>query len=56
MNGAAFDIIPEKGIEALELVDCVKVTQDQLAESLPKLLPTGLKFLLLQHAGRCFGP
>lgn len=56
MNGAAFDVVAEKGIEALELVDCVEVTQDQLAESLRELLPTGLKFLSLQHAGRCFGP
>jgi hypothetical protein len=56
MNGAAFDVIAEKGIEALELVDCVEVTQDQLAESLANLLPAGLRFLSLAHAGRCFGP
>ena len=56
MNGAAFDVIAEKGIEALELVDCAEVTQDQLAESLTQLLPAGLRFLALQHAGRCFGP
>jgi hypothetical protein len=55
MNGAAFDVIAEKGIEALELVDCAEVTQDQLAESLEKLLPAGLRFLSLQHAGPCFG-
>lgn len=55
MNGAAFDVLAEKGIEALELVDCAEVTQDQLAESLTDLLPAGLKYLALQHAGRCFG-
>lgn len=56
MNGAAFDVIAEKGIEALELVDCAEVSQDQLAKSLTELLPAGLRFLSLQHAGRCFGP
>lgn len=56
MNGAAFDVVAEKGIEALELVDCAEVTQDQLAEALTELLPSGLRFLALQHSGRCFGP
>jgi hypothetical protein len=56
MNGAAFDVIAEKGVEALELVDCAEVTQDQLAGSLTELLPAGLRFLALQHSGRCFGP
>lgn len=56
LNGAAFDVLTEVGIEALELIDCAEVTQEQLGEALKKLLPAGLRFLLLHHAGRCFGP
>lgn len=56
LNGAAFDVLAETGIESLELVDCAEVTQDQLAASLKELLPAGLRYLALQHAGRCFGP
>lgn len=32
------------------------MTQDQLADALLSLVPAGLRFLLLNHAGRCFGP
>lgn len=56
LNGAAFDAIAETGIEALEVVDCVEVTQNQLAEHLQTLIPAGLRFLMLHNAGRCFGP
>uniref|UniRef100_A0A7S4R8S3 Uncharacterized protein n=1 Tax=Ditylum brightwellii TaxID=49249 RepID=A0A7S4R8S3_9STRA len=56
MNGAAFDVLAEDGIEALELVDCAEVTQSQLSSTLQNLLPSGLKSLSLLHAGRCFGP
>eukprot|EP00568_Trieres_chinensis_P001315 CAMPEP_0183314014 /NCGR_PEP_ID=MMETSP0160_2-20130417/47208_1 /TAXON_ID=2839 ORGANISM="Odontella Sinensis, Strain Grunow 1884" /NCGR_SAMPLE_ID=MMETSP0160_2 /ASSEMBLY_ACC=CAM_ASM_000250 /LENGTH=600 /DNA_ID=CAMNT_0025479233 /DNA_START=42 /DNA_END=1841 /DNA_ORIENTATION=- len=56
MNGAAFEAIAETGIEALELVDCAEVTQDQLSRSLAALIPAGLRALILNHAGRCFGP
>lgn len=56
MNGAAFDAIAEVGIEALELIDCSEVTQDQLSEALEQLIPAGLRALILNHAGRCFGP
>ncbi len=55
MDGAAFDVLAEVGIEELALVDCAEVTQDQLAQHLKELLPAGLRFLALQHAGRCFG-
>lgn len=55
MNGAAFDAIAEAGIEALELVDCAEVTQDQLSEALELLIPSGLRALVLNHCGRCFG-
>jgi hypothetical protein len=56
LDGPAFDVIAELGIEALELIDCAEVTQEQMAEALPKLLPAGLRFILLHHSGRCFGP
>ncbi|KAL3761903.1 hypothetical protein ACHAW5_006132 [Stephanodiscus triporus] len=55
MNGAAFDVLAEMGVETLELVDCAQVTQDQFCEALRALLPSGLKALILNHCGRCFG-
>jgi hypothetical protein len=56
MNGAAFDVLAgEEGIEVLDVVDCSEVTQDQLIEALDKLVPAGLRGLMLNHAGRCFG-
>ena len=56
LNEAAFAVIAENGIEALELIDCAEITESQLANALKSLLPTGLRFLLLHHSGRCFGP
>ena len=56
LTGEAFDVIAEVGMEALELIDCAEITQEQLADALKKLLPAGLRFLLLHHSGRCFGP
>jgi len=56
MNGAAFDVLTEPGIESLEVIDCAEVTQNQLVEALQKLLPMGLRAIILTHAGRCFGP
>jgi len=55
MNGAAFDVLAEAGVEALEVIDCTTVTQEQLTEALDALVPSGLKALILNHAGRCFG-
>mmetsp|Transcript_9414 Transcript_9414/g.20044 ORF Transcript_9414/g.20044 Transcript_9414/m.20044 type:complete len:665 (-) Transcript_9414:127-2121(-) len=55
MNGAAFDVLAEMGVETLELVDCAQVTQDQFCDSLRVLLPSGLRAILLKHCGRCFG-
>jgi hypothetical protein len=55
MNGAAFDVLAEMGVETLELVDCAQVTQDQFCEALGFLLPSGLRALMLNHCGRCFG-
>ena len=55
MNGAAFDTLAEVGIETLEITDCTEVTHDQMAETLEKLMPEGLRALLLTYCGRCFG-
>lgn len=55
MNGAAFDTLAEKGIETLEITDCVSVTQEAMVEALEKLVPAGLRALILNHAGRAFG-
>ncbi|KAL7431208.1 hypothetical protein ACHAXM_002561 [Skeletonema potamos] len=55
MNGAAFDVLAEEGVETLELVDCAQVTQDQFCDAIKVLLPMGLRAILLKHCGRCFG-
>ena len=55
MNGAAFDVLAEEGVETLELVDCAQVTQDQFCDAIKVLIPIGLRAILLQHCGRCFG-
>ncbi|KAL7444028.1 hypothetical protein ACHAXH_008002 [Discostella pseudostelligera] len=55
MNGAAFDVLAELGVETLELVDCAQVTEDQFCEALQALLPNGLRAIFLNHCGRCFG-
>lgn len=55
MNGAAFDVLAENGVETLELVDCAQVTQDQFCDALRTLLPSGLRSIFLKHCGRCFG-
>eukprot|EP00985_Skeletonema_marinoi_P028659 scaffold25628_cov80-Skeletonema_marinoi.AAC.1 len=34
MNGAAFDVLAEEGVETLELVDCAQVTQDQFCDAI----------------------
>jgi hypothetical protein len=54
-NGAAFDTLAEEGIETLEITDCTQVTQDQMVEALEKLIPSGLRALILTYCGRCFG-
>lgn len=55
MNGAAFDVLAEMGVETLELIDCAQVTEDQFCEALEKLMPSGLRAILLKHCGRAFG-
>jgi hypothetical protein len=56
MNGDSFKVIAEDGIEALEILDCCEISQVQLVETLKRLLPAGLRYLLLDQAGRCLGP
>jgi hypothetical protein len=56
LDPLAFKAIAEVGVEALELVDCSSITQEDLCESLEDLLPAGLRFLVLDQCGRCFGP
>jgi len=55
LNGAAFDVLAEKGVETLELIDCAQVTQEGMCDALKVLLPSGLKAILLKHCGRAFG-
>ena len=55
MTGAAFDTLAEVGVETLELVDCAQVTQEGMCDALKALLPSGLRAIILQHCGRCFG-
>jgi len=55
LNCAAFDTLVEAGMEALEVIDCAEVTQEQLTDALNMLMPAGLRYLLLHHSGRCFG-
>jgi hypothetical protein len=38
----------------MEIIDCVEVSQDQLAEALDRLLPKGLRAIVLNNCGRCF--
>ena len=56
MNVESFRALAEVGIEALEIVDCSEIAQDQMVTTLRQLLPTGLRYLLLDQAGRCLGP
>ena len=55
MNGAAFDVLAEEGVETLELVDCAQVSQEQFCDAIKVLIPLGLRAILLKHCGRCFG-
>lgn len=55
MNGAAFDVLAEKGVDTIELIDCAQVSEDQFCDALKICLPAGLKAIFLKHCGRCFG-
>lgn len=56
LNREALVALTVPGMETLELCDCAGLNQTDLAQTLQKLLPRGLRCLLLHHAGRCFGP
>lgn len=56
MNAQSFQAIAEVGIEALEIVDCSQIQEEQMALSLQEIIPAGLQYLVLDQAGRCFGP
>lgn len=56
LDAQSFETLAEPGIEALEVVDCSRLSQDLLSTSLKKLLPGGLRYLVLDQAGCCFGP
>jgi hypothetical protein len=56
LDAQAFRSIAEVGIETLELVDCSSITQEDLSDRIALLLPAGLRFLVLDQCGRCFGP
>lgn len=55
MNNDAFDVIADVGIESLEMVDCSGISHEQLSDKLKKLLPAGLRYLVVDQSGRCFG-
>ena len=55
LNNESFDAIAEVGIETLELVDCSLISQDHLKRALHDLLLGGLRYLMLDQCGRCFG-
>lgn len=55
LNGQSFRTVAETGIEALEVVDCSQITPDDLSQTLRELVPSGLRYLVLDQCGRCFG-
>jgi hypothetical protein len=56
LDATTLPAIIEPGMDALQLVDCCQIPQMTLSTCLQMLLPTGLKLLSLDQAGRCFGP
>jgi hypothetical protein len=54
LDGKALEALVEPAtMETLEIVDCAGIPQDTMASILASI--TGLRYLLLTHAGRCFG-
>jgi hypothetical protein len=56
LDPAAFDAIAENGTDVLELTDASSITQEQLTKALQRMMPSGLQYIMLDQAGRCFGP
>jgi hypothetical protein len=54
LDSKAFAALQEPFLEILEIPDCIGIPQDVMADAL-KNMPH-LRYLLLTHAGRCFGP
>jgi hypothetical protein len=54
LDAAAFAAFVEPDMETLEIVDCAGIPQAVMASTVETLY--GLRYLLLTHAGRCFGP
>jgi hypothetical protein len=53
LDGQAFETLCEPFLETLEIIDCAEIPQDIMAKKLQE--SPGLRYLLLTHAGRCFG-
>ena len=63
LDAAALEALVTEGdaMEALELIDCADIPQESLVAAMEKCCYTGeststLKYLILDQAGRCFGP
>jgi hypothetical protein len=54
LDAKAFAALQEPFLEILEISDCINIPQDCLATTLASM--SSLRYLLLTHAGRCFGP
>jgi hypothetical protein len=54
LDGQAFETLCEPNMETLEIIDCAGISQNLMAKQLQE--SPGLRYLLLTHAGRCFGP
>jgi hypothetical protein len=54
LDDKAFEALVEPFMETLEIVDCAGIPHETMANALSEM--AGLRYLLLTHAGRCFGP
>eukprot|EP00980_Cylindrotheca_fusiformis_P031042 scaffold25738_cov127-Cylindrotheca_fusiformis.AAC.2 len=54
LNGKSFDSLISPNMDCLEIIDCAGIPQDRMAKVL--LDQRALTILILNHAGRCFGP
>ena len=53
-DATAFAALIEPNMETLEIVDCAGIPQEVMSKTIETL--SDLRYLLLTHAGRCFGP
>lgn len=54
LNAKSFESLVSPDMECLEIIDCAGIPQDTMAKELLNL--QALTILILNHAGRCFGP